>query len=566
MKRILMVILVLFVLSVPVSTIFSADYFLFDRETDKILSMGAKDTQFMEKIDMEKNPNVLMPTYDPDKYLAIFAPEVIKGKEKDAQKGELILFNINTGKAEDLVELGYGPFGWAYSDDRKQFFITYHSELSTEVLDLLHYNIEAKTSETMAGFAKKINDLVVSADGTRLYALLPGDDKDKDKAPGEVQVVSYSPLTVEKTLPMDVNPQALFILSSEKFVVVDADEKNHKKSGDIKVFNSADCSISDDFKFDAPYKIWNVWYKDHKTLLTMVNAPDKKSFACKINGDGIKTTNVPSDWIQAILYKDSEKDKLLIFTYSKFVTNDYTRDKLSECKTDANSAFYNLNYIPETNMVVLFPTQGGKVKFIDLNSSEPQMVKSAAFGRASAKFGNFMANLIVNVALTSMSYYGSYNYGYYNIYSVNFFRSGAFVAAAPNNSKYYVLRRDTRDITIFLSTFEKPTYIVPKEAPLTMFQLKKPVPRVLVVSSKRIFLINPEDDSLKEIHVFKEPVSDCAFFEEENRLIIQTNRDLLVLDPATLEVKNDFMFWGDPGQKYTKLKKGEQRYYFIPEM
>jgi len=48
MKRILLVIFALVVLSVPVSTLFSADYFFFDKETNKILFMGAQDTQFVE--------------------------------------------------------------------------------------------------------------------------------------------------------------------------------------------------------------------------------------------------------------------------------------------------------------------------------------------------------------------------------------------------------------------------------------------------------------------------------------------------------------------------------------
>ena len=109
MKRILLVILILFVISVPTANIFSADYFLFDRENNKILFMGTNDNEFTEKIDMEKNPDRLMPTNDPDKYLAIFAPEVKRGKEKDAQKGQLILYNIATGRTEDLVEIGYGP-------------------------------------------------------------------------------------------------------------------------------------------------------------------------------------------------------------------------------------------------------------------------------------------------------------------------------------------------------------------------------------------------------------------------------------------------------------------------
>jgi len=165
---------------------------------------------------MEKNPDRMMPTNDPDKYLAIFAPEVKRGKEKDAQKGQLILYNINSGRTEDLVELGYGPFNWVYTKDHKHFFITYRPALTSDYYELLHYNIAEKTTEKLADFAKNVNDLVLSYDETRLYALIPGDEKSKDKEPGKVQVLSFGPLAVVTTLQMDVNPQALFVLGPEK--------------------------------------------------------------------------------------------------------------------------------------------------------------------------------------------------------------------------------------------------------------------------------------------------------------------------------------------------------------
>ena len=570
MRRILIIIMAMVVLSVPVSTIFSADYFIFDKETNKILFMGANDTQFMEKIDIEKNPNLMMPTNDPDEYLAIFAPKVKKGKEKNAQKGQLILFNVKSGKTEDLVDLGFGPFNWTYTDDHKHFFITYRPMLTSDYFELLHYNIEAKTSETMANFAKKINDLVVSADGSRLYVLIPGDEKDKDKTPSEVQVISFGPLAVEKTLPMDVNPQALFALSPEKFVVIDADEKNNKKSGDIKVFKSADCSLSDDFKFDAPYKVKNYLYKDYHTLITMVDAkvdtPSQKSFACKITSDGMKTTEIPDRWHDAKYYKDSAKDYLFLFTVGQFIIMDYTQDKLLKCKIDLSSIYYNINYLPETNLAILFPTQSGNVKFIDLNLNEPKLVESLSCGRTIAKFGNFLSDLVVSVALSELASVGSM--GYYNIYAVNLFHGGVSVATVPDNSKYYILSRNTRDITIIPATFafEKPIYIVPQDPPLAMYQVKRPALQILIVSGNEIYQLNTADDSLKSVHAFKELVNDCLFFEGANRLIILTDRDLLVIDPATLEVKNDLMLWGDPDQKYTRLKKGEQRYYFIPTL
>jgi hypothetical protein len=148
---------------------------------------------------------------------------------------------------------------------------------------------------------------------------------------------------------------------------------------------------------------------------------------------------------------------------------------------------------------------------------------------------------------------------------VNLFRNGNAVAANPDKAKFYILRRDTRDITVFQSSFDKPTYIVPKEAPITMYQIKKPNLKTLVVSGKEIYQMN-EDDSLSPVYEFKEPVSDCLFFGEKNRLIILTDRNMLVMDPESLEVKNDMLFFGNPDEKYTRLKKGQMRYDMIPAM
>lgn len=563
MKRILLVILLLVFISVPTANIFSADYFLFDRENNKILYMGAYDTEFTEKIEMEKNPDRLMPTGDPDKYLAIFAPEVKKGKEKDAQKGQLIVYNIATGRTEDLVDMGYSPFNWVYTDDHNHIFITYRPTLTSDYYELLHYNIAEKTTEKIADFTKKITDLALSYDESKLFALIPGEKK----TPGKIEVLSYEPLQVNQTIEMDVNPQGLFALSPDRFTVIDADEKIRKKPGAIKIFDAADCSMVEDFKFDPPYTLTNHWYKDDETLITMVTSKvsgKDKTYACKVTSDGIKTQELPPVWYK--VHYENDMDSLFILTGTQFFVIDYELDQVTFCDTGSNTQYHTLNYIPETKMVILFTPQGGKVKFIDLGMyNKPKMVKSSSCGRASAKFGNFMTNLLVSVALSSMSYYSSYNYGYYYVYSVNLFRNGTSVAADPEESKYYVLRNDTRDITVFTDFFETVSYVVPPEAPLTMYQVKRTKPKTMVVTGKKIYQINA-DNSLTLVYEFKQEVSLCFFFEEENRLIVVTEQNLLVMDPETLEVKNDYLFYGNPDEKYTHLKKGEQRYYFIPSM
>jgi hypothetical protein len=560
MKRILWVVFIIVVISVPAANIFSADYFLFDKENNKILFMGARDTQFTEKIDMEKNPDRLMPTDDPDKYLAIFAPEVKRGKEKDAQKGQLILFNIASGRTEDLIELGYSPFNWVYTQDRRHLFISYRPDLTSGYYEILHYNIPEKTTEKLPDYSKKLDDLVLSYDETRLYTLIPGDEKE----PGKVEVLSYGPLAVAATIPTDVNPWNLFVLSADKFAVIDADEQNRKKTGAIKIYNTSDNTIAEDFKLDPPYKLYSHWYKDDQTLI-MVSDTRRKSYALKVSAAGIAMNEIPRAWMKFKYVK--EMDSLLLYTKNQLVMIDYVQGVIQACNTGTLTNFYDIEEVPEMKMVVLFTSQGGNVKFIDIQD-KIKMVKNASCGRASAKFGNFMANLIVNSVLTygSYSYSSGYYYRNYYVYNANLFRSGNAVAASPDNAKFYILRRDTRDITVFHSNFDKPAFIVPSEPPITMYQIKKPNSRTLVVSGKKIFQLNDADDSLSPVYEFQQPVSDCFFFGEENRLIILTNRNLLVLDPDSLAVKNDMLFFGNPDEKYTRLKKGEMRYNIIPAM
>lgn len=560
MKQFLVVIVILVVISVPAANIFSADYFLFDKENNKILFMGAQDNQFTETIDMEKNPNRMMPTGDPNRYLAIFAPEIKRGKENDAQKGQLILFNIETGRTEDLVDLGYSPFNWVYTKDRRHLFISYRPDLTSGYYEILHYDVADKTTEKLPEYSKELDDLVLSHDETKLYALIPGED---EKNPGKVDVLNYGPLAVETSIQTDLNPYNLFVLSADKFALIDADEKKRKQPGSIKIYNASDNTISEDFKLDPPYKLNCYWYQDDQTLIVVSNTK-RRSHALKVSAAGIKINEIPSSWLKFKYVK--EMDSLFLYTTNQFVMIDYVQGNMQACDAGTLTAFYDIGEVPEMKMVVLFSPEGGNVKFINVQDTM-KMVKNAACGRASAKFGNFMANLMVNVVLNygSYSYSNGYYYHNYYIYNVNLFRSGNAIAANPDEAKFYILRRDTRDITVFHSDAKKPTYIVPGEAPITMIQIRKPNLQTLVVSGKKIYQLNT-DDSLSAIYEFKEPISDCSFRDEENRLIILTDRNLLVLDSAGLEVKNDMFFFGNPDEKYTRLKKGEMRYSIIPAM
>ncbi len=137
------------------SQISAREYFLYDAETKKILYMDGKSAEFIEKLEMNKNPDYLMPTNKPDKFLAIYTPEITEGKSglfsrkklDSAQPGQLILFNVATGRTEDLIELGYGPFNYDCTEDRKHFAITYRTSLEdSSTFETLYYNIAEQKS------------------------------------------------------------------------------------------------------------------------------------------------------------------------------------------------------------------------------------------------------------------------------------------------------------------------------------------------------------------------------------------------------------------------------------
>lgn len=539
---------------------FGADYFLHDKETNKILFMGKNDPGFIEKIDMEKTPDFMMATDNPDVYLAIFTPENEK-KSKMPQKGQLIIFDIAKGRTEDPVELGYAPFRWVYSNDRRNFFISYKPTPDAASLELLHYNITERTTEKLGDLANEINQLILSKDETKLYALVPGIKKKKE--PGKILVLNSSPLTLLNTIPVNVNPDALFVIGSERLVIIDADIRIWKKPGALRIINSSDYSIIEEKEFPPPYNIYNYFNPNTDTLITIASLPaSQKSYIYKISPYDLLVNEIESKLLDYRYIED--KNRLYLLTAKDLQMLDYNTNQLTVCDTGSNHYDvypYQINLIPGSDMAALYCPAGGKVKFIDLNQNS--LIASAVYGRSGAKVGNFMTNLMVSLLISGATAYSSGG-SYYSYYYVDVFRNGVNVAV--DNSKYYVLRAATRDITVFDDGFESPSYIVPPENPLIMFQINHPTTQTLLVTKEKIYQIISEDLTLKPIIAFSKKASNCLLLEEEHRLVVMTDQELLVIDSPTFEVKNKFELFGNPDQEYNRIKPGEQRYHYIPTL
>jgi hypothetical protein len=565
-KKYLISFLTIILITVPLINVFGASYCLFDKENSQLLLMGKDDVQFTKKIDIGEKPDQILPTNDPNKYMAIYTPQAPKkGEEKNALKGELILFNSSTLKKEDSIELGYAPFTWVYTKDNKHLYISSRPSLESTSLELLHYDISQEKIEKLPNFTNHLDSICLSYDETKLFALIKGDNK--AKTPGEILVLETSPLAISNKIVTTLNPQGLFFLNSQKIVLVDADEKNKKQQGVLQVINQSDYSTIEKYSFPVPYKISNNWYADDQTLITIADTPGKQSIIYKITPEKTQTFTTKTDWLSVKYIKD--KDQLFILAKDTFRVVDFNSKKETVCVTGDNryedpfSSSYNnyynyeMKYIPVLNSVMIYCKEGGKVKLVDLGQN--QMSHSATYGRRGAKFGHFMANIFVNALFNAPFYM------YTPIQSSNIYNEGTSVISDTQRTMYFILSLYTKDVTVFDKNFQNPKYIVvPDEKPIALFQVNKLNPQNWLVTDKRIYLINPDDLSLKPIFDFKVKINSCVFFEEEKRLIALTDQEIVVIDPSNLEIENSRLLYGEPSEKFTHLQNGEKRYHFIP--
>jgi hypothetical protein len=436
----------------------------------------------------------------------------------------------------DLVELGYPPYHWTLSKNHRHFFISYRPSPS-EPLELLHYDlVEAKTTR-LATFADEVITLKVSQDGGRLLAII--------RKPGETSFqllsLNISDMKTGIALPVGSNPENLYLLGNNRLAVADFGRApggaGRSSAGSIQLINENDLTVVEERKF-KPNKSYLQWFENEKTLIAGIDE-NKKSRLYKVDQSGFRYYEIPTNWIDLKYLPD--KDCLYILTDKNLRIIDYGNSSTKTFDTGgANDSPANYHFwrVPNSELAVIYCSKNGRAKFMDLKTHK--IIRNVTCGRIGAK--------ILHTLL------------------LNFKATDTVVGANPGASRFYLLNRNTNDITVFDQKLERLTYLVPRERLLAMYQVQNPKLQTLVVTETKLYKIDDDKLVLQPLSEFKTKIVPTLFLEEKNRILLMTNQSLLVLDPATLEVKNCFYLFGDPSQKYSKLKPGEQRYYFIPTL
>jgi WD40 repeat protein len=581
-KKILPFLLVL-VVFIAAQT-FAKDYFLYDAEGQKILYMGGKSTEFVEKLELNKNPDYLMPTDKPDKFLAIYVPEVEEGKKglfgrkktDTAQLGQLILFNVNTGRTEDLVELGYGPFTYHYTEDHKHLVIVYRtSPAADSTFELLYYNIAEQKNQKLIlpKLTKVVNQILISPESKLIYLLLDNTKRELTKKESgifakkqeiigtpELVKISFSPLAIINELPLESCPLDIYQISPNRIVLVCQDYRtiidakdskgDFTKPGFIRIINPKDNSIINEYK-TSQMNIYRRWYKKEKVLI--LNFTTEGTGFMMVGAKEIYLKVSPTEVVTNEFTKPTgnfeylvDKNCLYIITSDNLTVIDYKTGITTPYETGSNGSYgyyYNFLRLPETDLAVIYQFEKSTVKFFDLK--ENKLIKKVSCGRGGVKiFSSIFRGFL------------GYSTG-----------TETTISISPDKSKFFIFNKLSDDITVYDQNYEKQTYIVFKdEKCLGMFLVKKPALQTILVTNKKILKLDYENNALIPLYNFPKKVEDALLFSDETRTFVLSDNEIVVLDSQNLEVKNNFKLIIDKNDKYTNLKPGEQRYYFIPSL
>jgi hypothetical protein len=135
------------------------------------------------------------------------------------------------------------------------------------------------------------------------------------------------------------------------------------------------------------------------------------------------------------------------------------------------------------------------------------------------------------------------------------------ITTNADKSRYYILNRISKDITVLDKDFNIQSYLAFDEQPLEMYQINKPSVQTLVTTVKGIYQVDHESLTLVPIYEFEESTDQTHMIAEDNRLIFWTAKEVIVIDPINMEVKNSFKLFTK--EDNMKVKKGERRYLFI---
>ena len=519
------------------------DYFLYDHEQNEILTINdTLPTENLKKIGLTKNPDLMMATGAADKFLAIYSSRRVKDSkgQTSLQPGRLMVFNAKSGRTEDLIEIGFTPYRWAYTKDRSRFFIAYYSSPQKEQVEILQYDVNEGKPAKVNGIGREIADLKLSFDDKQLLAIVNSAELQ------QLMAFEIAPFQIKSKLTIEPNAQRLFILGPDRAALVGLNRQARKAEPEmIKIIDTNGNAIVEERKLTFPST--GVYWREKSRSLFVTNGKITgklmKGRIYKITGSGIRQHQISRPWT-GFSYLP-EQDSVYILNDTGLLLIDYNQNfskniNLGESNYYPSKFHYYFQRLPGTNLALIACFEKGYLKFFDLEKN--QVLKDTRCGRTGER--------VLNV----LTFKGD-------------LESKTVVTTNQWQSRFYVLNCATRDITVYGQAFSILKYLVPEEPPLAMFQVDHPTLRTLVITAKRLYTIDEENVVMVPIADFSTQISQVKYFEaQKDAVIIHTDRLLMVLDAEDFKVKHQFYLYGDPQEKFTKLKNYERRYYFIPEI
>ncbi len=513
------------------------DYFMYDWEKNKILHMSNVDTGFNKVIDMEKCPQFIMATPNPDKFLAVYTPEESQTDKTKNIPGSLIIFNTATGRTEDLVEIGYYPFHWIHTTDNKHFFISCKKSPNSTTNELIHYDITKQQAEKLDNIEGPIKDLALSVDENKLYLSAAS-----DKEHSQLTTITYSPFKTEQTIQTEKIPGWIYVLDHDTVALISYewqkkgagkggflvlyDLKNNKSIQKIQLKKSA---------FLNNTTIYLKWLKKERVLFVIDCSANSLSEIYKVKTNGISTNKATVNWFDYEYLPDL--DRLYLVSTNSMEEFDYITGQQQKFETGSNLSYNYPNYyypridqILDSDYISIYSPLTGYCKFYSITKHKEM---------------------------------GTVNSGRPGLFFARTINAKTVITINEDKTQYYVLNANTKDITILNSDFKMLDYLIPVEAPLNMFQIKKPSLQTLVATTNSLYKISIDAKTLEPIAQYNEKAKVAQLYEDDNKVLFWTDKEIFVLKKDTFEVTAHYSFFNTSDEPGLKLKKGSLRYNFL---
>ncbi len=430
----------------------------------------------------------------------------------------MILFNIATGRTEDFVEIGYHPFRWTHTKDYKHFFISYRKLPGSNMTELIHYDMTAQKAEISEDIPGLLKDLVLGIDETRLYATTA---TAKDKS--QLITLSYGPLKIEHTLPTEKAPGYVYFLSEDIMALVSYAWIDYAfvKGGSVMLLNVKDYKPVQKMEFcKSRTRIYSRWFKKERILIIIDGYKEYRPDVYKVTSAGIIKNTAGAPWGNFLYLPDL--DRLYLLGMEDIEEFDYPNQKQLKIETGVNYSigqnayfYYNLFQIPDTHILAMYSSVNGKGKFYSM--TEHKVIANVTCGRPNKRFKILLGH-----------------------------PSEAELTVNQDKTRFFMVCVASKDITVFDEKYNVLDYIIPEDAPLSIFQVKKPMLRTLVATVKSLSAIGSDSKTLELIAQYER--SEWAqFYEDENKILFWTNKEFFILKKDTFEIVARYSFYGDTG-------------------